>query len=285
MLSVVMTYYVLFHYVPMYGVLLAFKDFSVFKGITASPWAGFKYFNEVFTDANFWRVVTNTVLISTYKILFSFPVPIILAILLNELTSIRFKKAVQTIIYLPHFVSWVVVAGLVFSFLSVYNGVFNQIIVYFGWERINFLAEPSFFRSILVSSDIWKNAGWGTIIYIAAITGISHELYEAAIVDGANRFKQTLHITLPGIMPTIVVLFILNLAQFLNAGFDQVFVMYNTAVMETGDIIDTYAYRKGLLQGEYSYATVVGLFKSVIGLTLILAADKFFKKVSGYGIF
>lgn len=280
----VMLYYILFHYVPLYGIVIAFKKFNPIQGILGSEWVGLHYFKLMLFDETFWQVTRNTVIISSYKILFVFPAPIVLALMLNELISVRFKRIVQTIIYLPHFISWVIISGIIINFLSINGGLVNEILQLFGGKPVQFLAEPQYFRSILVISELWKSVGWGTIIYIAAMAGINSELYEAALVDGAGKWKQTLHVTLPGMMPTIIVMFILALSGILNAGFDQVFVLYNGAVLEVGDILDTYVFRSGIQQASYSFATAVGLFKGIIGLILILLADRLFKKIGENGI-
>lgn len=284
MLIPVMLYYLLFCYVPMYGILIAFKDYNVFDGVFKSPWVGLDSFEKFSTDAYFWQTTFNTLKISLYKILFGFPLPIILALLLNEMLHMRIKCIVQTIIYLPHFISWVIIGGLVVAFLSPSTGVINHIIVAMGGEPIYFMIEPDYFRSIVVLSDIWKNVGWGTIIYIAAIAGVNPELYEAALMDGAGKWRQAWHITLPGIRPIIVMMFILAISGILSAGFDQIFVLYNALVMDVGDIIDTYVFRTGLQMAEYSYATAVGLFKSLIGFILIIGADRLFKAMGEKGI-
>ena len=280
----VAVYYILFHYVPMYGVFIAFKDFNILSGILGSPWAGTRHFDAFLRDEYFWLVARNTVMISAYTLLFAFPVPILLALLLNEVQAIGFKRAVQTIMYLPHFVSWVIVGGIIFNFLSYNYGMVNKILSRMGGEKILFMGRPDFFRPLLVLSHIWKESGWSSIIYMAAIAQINPELYEAATIDGARKIQQVRHVTLPGITPTITILFILAVSNILNADFGQVFVLYNPMVYDVGDIIDTYVYRTGLLQLRYSYASAVGLTKSVIGLALILSADRFFKRVGGTGI-
>lgn len=284
MALLVVSYYIIFHYLPMYGVSIAFKDFNVFKGINDSPWVGLKHFERMFGDKYFWLVTRNTVIISLMKLVFAFPVPILVALLLNELSNIRFKKTVQTIIYLPRFVSWVIIGGILSNFLSINGGVINKLIALLGGEPKIFMQESEYFRTILVVSQIWKETGWGSIIYVAALAGVSPELYEAATIDGAGKLRQAWHISLPTIKPTIIMMFILALANVLNAGFDQVFVLYNDAVMRVGDIIDTFVYRQGLEHAKFSYATAVGLFKSVIGITLILLSDRIFKSMGEEGL-
>jgi putative aldouronate transport system permease protein len=284
MLTPVMLFYLLFCYVPMYGILIAFKDYNVFDGVFKSAWTGFANFKNFLTDDYFWQTTLNTLKISSYKIIFGFPLPIILALLLNEMIHIRIKRIIQTIIYLPHFISWVIIGGLAVAFLSPSTGVINHIIVAMGGEPIYFMLKPEYFRTVVVLSDIWKNVGWGTIIYIAAIAAVNPELYEASVMDGASKWRQAWHITLPGIRPIIVMMFILGISGILNAGFDQIFVLYNPLVMDVGDIIDTYVFRQGLQMAEYSYATAVGLFKSLIGFILIIGADRLFKQIGEKGI-
>lgn len=287
MLIPVLVFYIMFCYVPMYGILIAFKNFNVFQGIVKSPWTenhGFYYFISFLTDPTFWQVTKNTLIISAYKIVFGFPAPIILALLMNEMASQKFKRGVQTLLYLPRFISWVIVGGLVLAFLSPTTGVINSILNATGHESVYFILKPQYFRAITVISDIWKNAGWGTIIYMAALSGVNPELYEAAYMDGAGRFRQMWYISLPCIRSTIVMLFILALSGILNAGFDQIFVLYNPMVYNVGDIIDTYVYRMGIQNAKYAYATAVSLFKSLIGLVLILGSDRFFKRIGERGI-
>lgn len=266
-------YFILFHYVPIYGVVLAFKNFKIMQGIIASPWVGFEHFQKVFADPNFYRVLNNTLLISLYKIVFAFPIPIVFALLLSEITRERFKRLVQTISYLPHFMSWVILAGIFISIFSL-NGPVNAIVKLFGGDPVLFMADDRYFRSILVITDIYQGFGWGSIVYFAAIAGIDPQLQEAAIMDGANRFKRMIYITLPMLLPVISIMLILRMAHVLDAGFDQIFNMYNPKVYGVSDILDTFVYRKGLLETNYSYATAVGLFKSVVALVLIVLVNK-----------
>lgn len=280
----VVLFYALFHYSPMYGLIIAFKDYNVFKGILGSPWSGLDNFELVFGDDYFWKVVRNTAVISLLKLAFGFPAPIIIALLLNEVLHMGFKRVIQTIIYLPRFISWVIMAGIMINILSIHGGLVNEIVKLFGGTPQSFLLKPDYFRPIVTISHIWKTAGWGSIIYLAALAGINFELYEAAVIDGAGKLRQTWHVTLPGIRPAIILLFILSLADILNAGFDQIFVLYNPLTLEVGDIIDTYVYRQGLQAARYSYATVVGIFKSVIGLILIYGSDRLFKALGEDGL-
>ncbi|PZE21287.1 ABC transporter permease [Paenibacillus xerothermodurans] len=275
----VLAYYAIFHYGPMYGLLIAFKDFSPALGIWGSPWVGFDHFKEFFQSHYFWRLIRNTVLINIYELLFAFPASILLALLLNEIRSSVFKRAVQTVSYLPHFISIVVVVGMMVDFLA-RDGLVNQVLGLLGMESIAFLREPDWFRFLYVSSGIWQGIGWGSIIYLAAISNIDPTLYEAAKMDGAGRWKQALNITIPGIMPTIVILLILTMGSMLNVGSEKVLLMYNPLTYETADVISTYVYRKGILEANYGYTTAVGLFNSVISFILIVVANGISKRVS-----
>lgn len=276
----VILYYIVFCYVPMYGAQIAFKRFDVAKGIMGSEWVGFKYFTDFITGPYFFRLMRNTLLISFYELIFSFPAPIFLALLLNELRSEKFKRTVQTIIYLPHFISIVVICGMIHSFVS-REGVITDLMVMFGMERTNMLGEPQFFRSIFIISGIWQGVGWGTIIYLSALTGIDPQQYEAAIVDGANRFHQVWYITLPGIAPTITTMFILQLGRVMSVGFEKVILLYNPNTYEVADVISTYVYRMGLSEGtQFSATTAIGLFSSAINFLMIVGANKVTQKLS-----
>ncbi|MEK3913370.1 sugar ABC transporter permease [Paenibacillus sp. FSL H7-0331] len=279
MLLPVLAYYGIFHYGPMYGLQIAFKDFSPGLGIWGSEWIGFQHFTEFFNGFYFWRLIKNTLLINIYELLFAFPAAIILALLLNEIRSNMFKRIVQTISYLPHFISIVVVVGMMVDFLS-RDGLINQLLVIFGFESTAFLREPEWFRFLFVSSGVWQGIGWGSIIYLAAMASIDPTLYEAAKMDGAGRWKQTLHITLPGIMPTIIILLILNMGSMLSVGSEKVLLMYNPSTYSTADVISTYVYRKGILEASYSYTAAVGLFNSVISFILIVSANSISKRFS-----
>ncbi|WP_233530940.1 ABC transporter permease [Paenibacillus alkalitolerans] len=282
-----MLYFLIFDYIPMFGIIIAFKDLSPFEGVSAiftSEWVGFKHFVRFWNSYYFWNVMRNTLLISGYKLLFGFPASILLALLLNELRHMMFKRVVQTVSYLPHFISTVVVAGLAMMILSTDGGLINAIIVQFGGEPIHFLGSPAYFRSILVISHVWQSIGWGSILYLAAMSGIDPGLYEAAKMDGAGRLRQAWHITLPGITPVIAILLILSIGGLLNAGFEKVLLLYSPAVYEVADIIDTYVYREGLTQLNYSFATAVGLFKNVIAMFLILGANYVAKRMNQTGI-
>lgn len=273
-------YYIIFHYLPMGGVIIAFQKFHIAKGIMNSKWIGFDHFRAFFESPDVFYLIRNTLLINIYQLLFSFPVPIILSLLLNELSNLKFKRLVQTISYLPHFVSTVIIVGMVVNFLSPQSGIINILRNKLGLESIFFMSKPEYFRTIYVASGIWQGAGWGTILYLAAISGIDPTLYEAAIIDGTNRFQKVLYITLPGMANVIVTLFILNMGKMLSVGAQKIILMYNPLVYETADVISTYVYRRGLIGTDYSFATAVGLFESVINLILIVFTNKLSKKYS-----
>lgn len=274
---------VLFQYVPLYGLQIAFKDFNIFVGIKDSSFVGWSHFRRVFSDAYFYKVLGNTLTISFYKLVFLFPLPIILAIQLNEVKSALFRRSVQTVVYLPHFLSWVIVSGLFVSILGS-DGIINQLLSPFVARPIRFLMDRNWFRSVLVFTEGWKGIGWSAIVYLAAITGIDPQLYEAAIVDGANKFQRIWYITIPGISPTIVLLLILNIGNLLEAGFQQILVMYNPMVYSVADIIGTYVYRVGLGQMNYSYGAAVGLFNSVVAFVLIITGNQVAKRLAGRSI-
>jgi putative aldouronate transport system permease protein len=274
---------ILFRYIPVANITIAFKNYSIFRTIAESPWVGLQHFKTLFSGNEFFDVLINTFLISGYKIIFAFPMPIILALLLNEVRNHVFKRVSQNIYYLPHFLSWVIIAGLCFDVLSL-NGVINSIVSAFGIEKITFLMSPKWIRSILVITDIWKGAGWGSIIYLAALTALDPELYEAAKIDGAGKFVQLWHITLPGLAPVIVVMFIIRLSSVLDAGFDQILMLQNSMVRGKIDIIDTYVYRLGVAQAKYDFSTAVGLFKSAVSTIFVLTTNFILKKTRGEGL-
>ncbi|WP_145022364.1 sugar ABC transporter permease [Paenibacillus sp. Y412MC10] len=285
LLAPVLLWYGIFHYAPMYGIQLAFKDFYMMKGIWASPWVGFKHFHYMFAmSPDFWNIMRNTLVISFYHIVFGFPAPIILALLFNEIRFSLFKKIAQTISYLPHFLSWIVLGGILIMLLSPNTGVVNDLIKMLGFQPIYFLGDESYFRFTLVVSAIWKEVGWGMIIYLAALAGVDQQLYEAAVIDGANRWKQTLYITIPSILPVISILLILRVGGILDAGFDQILNLYSPAVYGVSDILDTYVYRVGLQNGQYSLTTAVGLFKNVVALVLVLSTNFIVKKMGQEGV-
>jgi putative aldouronate transport system permease protein len=275
----VILFYALFCYKPMYGALIAFKDFSPGRGFSKSPWVGFEHFIRFFRSPYFFRLVRNTFLISFYNLLFGFPAPILLALFLNEVRHQTYKRTVQTITYLPHFISIIVIAGMITDF-SMSTGLFNDIVMFFGGKRFPLLQTPGLYRTIYVASDIWQGIGWGTIIYLSALSAIDPQLYEAAMIDGAGRFKQIIHVTLPCLAPTIVILLILRIGNLLSVGYEKTILLYNPATYETADIISTYVYRVGLLEQNWSYSTAIGLFNSAINFTLLLMANRMSRKLS-----
>jgi putative aldouronate transport system permease protein len=275
----VLLFYLLFAYKPMYGALIAFKDFSPGRGFSGSPWVGFAQFYRFFSSPYFFRLLRNTFLISFYGLVFGFPAPIMLALFLNEVRHSPFKRSIQTITYLPHFISMIVIAGMITDF-SLSTGLFNDIIVFFGGSRFPLLQQPGLYRPIYIASDIWQQVGWGTIIYLSALSAVDPQLYEAAMIDGAGRFRQLLHVTLPSIAPTIVILLILRIGHLLGVGYEKTILLYNPATYETADIISTYTYRVGLLEQNWSYSTAIGLFNSAVNFTLLIMANKISRKVS-----
>lgn len=277
-------FYIIFSYVPMFGVTLAFKEYHIKLGIFGSKWIGFDHFVSLFQTVKFLEVFKNTILISFLRIVFGFPVPIIIALMFNEVRKERFKNVLQTLMYLPHFISWVIMAKLMQDILSL-DGIINQIVVAFGGEAKSFMLDPDSFYWILLLSEILKETGWGTIIYTAALAGVPAELYEAAEVDGCSRFKKIVFITIPCIGMTIMINFLLALGNIMNAGFDPIFNLYNPAVYSTADIIDTYVYRIGLGVGEFEQATAVGLFKSLINFVLLIGSNTIVKKIAGVGLY
>lgn len=276
----VIAYFVIFKYVPMYGVVIAFKDYYPRIGVFKSDWVGFKNFEKLFSGIYFLPVLRNTLIISFAKLVFGFPAPILLCLLLNEVKNMRFKKLIQTISYLPHFIGWVVLAGIVKEVFSPSRGLVNYVIQEMGGDPIFFLGSKEWFRSILVGTSIWKGCGWGTIVYLAAVSGIDPQLYEAAELDGASRLQKIRHITLPCITPIIVIMFILKVGNVIDDDFDQIYNLLNAQVMAVGDVIETYTYRVGLQQMNYGYASAVGLFKNVIALILVTCSNKVSKKLS-----
>ncbi|AFH61426.1 ABC transporter permease [Paenibacillus caseinilyticus] len=279
MMLPVLVYYIAFHYAPMYGAMIAFKQFVPARGIWGSEWVGFKHFESFFSSIYFFRVIKNTVLLSLTNLVFGFPAPIILALLLNELKSSLFRRITQTITYMPHFITLVVVAGII-RYFTLSDGLINDVIAFFGGERAAFLQQPESFRPIYVISEIWQQVGWGTIIYLAAIAGIDQQQYEAAKIDGATKLGQIWHITLPGILPTVMIMLILALGNLMNVGFEKIILLYSASIYETADVISTFVYRKGILEFNYGYSTAVGLFNSLINFGILLAANYLSKKVS-----
>lgn len=272
MLIPVVVYYIIFCYVPMYGASIAFQDYKPALGFGNSPWVGFQYFNEFFQSYDFWKLIRNTLMISLYSLLFAFPAPILFAILLNEVRSQRFKKIIQTVTYLPHFISLVIICGLVIQFTST-NGVINQFFSSITGSNVALINDPGAFRAIYIVSGIWQEVGFGSILYLAAISGIDPQLYEAAILDGCGKWKQIKHITLPCILPTIMIMLILQVGSIMSVGWEKVFLLYSPLTYETADVISTYVYRKGIQNMSYSYSTAVGLFNSVINFVMIIIAN------------
>jgi putative aldouronate transport system permease protein len=280
LLSLPLVYFLVFRYLPFLGNVIAFRKFIPGGAIWGSEWVGLKYFKTFITDPTFWNVFKNTLVLSVSSLIIGFPFPIIFALLLNEVQVKFFKRFVQTVSYLPHFLSVVVVTGMIIQFLSPSGGVVNSVIKSLGFKSLDFLSEPSWFPAIYVVSGIWQGLGWGAILYLAALANISTELYEAAVIDGANRWKQTLYITIPGIMPTIVILLILNIGSLLAVGFEKILLLYNPMIYSTADVIPTYLYRIGLESNNFSLATAIGLFESIIGLVLVISANFISKKLT-----
>lgn len=278
-------YFLVFRYSPMYGLLIAFQDYNPFLGITGSEWVGLAHFRELITDAEFYRLFRNSFVISFLVYIFIFPAPIILALMLNELRSQLYRRIVQTVIYLPHFISWVIIFSLTYLLLSSEQGLLNKVIANVGGERIAFLLESTYFYPIVVVQYMWKEVGWGTIIYLAAIAGVDPQLYESAKIDGAGKWKQIWHVTIPSITPTIIILFLLNLGNLLDVNFEQLWLLQNPLNNHLSEVFDTYVYKRGVQGAEFSYSTAVGMFKSLIGLVLILGANYAAKKRGHEGLF
>lgn len=285
MLIPVVLFYIIYQYVPMYGITLAWKDWRPKYGIMGSPWIGWKNFEWVFARPELGRAIRNTIVISSLKLLICFPLPVMFAVLLNEMTGSTFKKGIQTAIYLPHFISWVILGGLVKMILAMDDGVINNIIETFGGQRVSFLNNPKAFYPILISSEIWKGTGWGTIIYIASISGIDPSLYEAASIDGAKRKDMIFRITVPMITPTITVMFIMQLSNIMNAGFDPVYNLYNKSVYETADILDTYIYRLFMNDHREAISSAVSIFKTVVNFVFLIGGNVITKKINGYSMY
>lgn len=276
-------YYLLFCYWPMYGIIIAFKKFEFNKGFFGSAWVGLRHFEVFITGPYFFRLIRNTFLISLYSLFWGFPMPIVFALLLNELKAPRFKRIVQTISYLPHFLSLVILVGLLKQMISE-NGVINQLMQLLTGQTVNFLMEPGWFRTLFISSGVWQEFGWGAIIYLAALSSIDPQLYEAARIDGAGRWRCMWHITLTGIRPTIIILLILSMGNLLSVGADKILLLYHPGIYETSDVISTYVYRMGILRADYSYGTAVGLMNSVVAFIFVMSANYLGKKVSDIGI-
>ncbi|WP_028551803.1 ABC transporter permease [Paenibacillus sp. UNC451MF] len=278
-------YFLIFKYIPMFGLIISFQDYQPYKGIMGSEWVGLEHFRRLFTDSEFWNIFKNTLVVFVVNIVFYFPVPIVLALMLNEVTHSYFKRVVQTIVYIPHFLSWVIVVSISFVMLTMDGGLINELITYFGGQPINFLMSEEWFNPIYVLQVIWREAGWGTIVYLAAMAAIDPGLYEAARMDGAGRFRQIWHITIPSIRSVVIVLLILKVGSVLDTSFEHIYLLLNSMNKNVAEILDTYVYTAGLKQGQFSFSTAVGLFKSVIGLILVLFSNWLAKKFGEDGIY
>lgn len=280
-----LAYFFIFKYIPMYGLQIAFKNFIAVDGIWNSPWVGFDHFIRFFESYKFWNLLGNSLIINFYQLLFAFPIPIVFALMLNQVTRTRFKKFVQTVTYAPHFISVVVLVGMLFIFLSPSNGFINNIIQFFGGDPIYFMGSEKWFRTIFVGSEVWQTTGWSAIIYLAALTSIDPQLHEAAIVDGASKFQRVLHIDVPGIMPVIMILMILNIGNFVSLGYQKVLLMQNALNIHTSEVIQTYVYKSGLLDAQFSYAAAIGLFENVINFILLIMMNQLAKKLKQQSLF
>lgn len=278
-------YFIIFKYLPMAGLAVSFQDYSPFLGFFKSPWVGLKHFQRLFADPDFYNLFRNTLVLAVYNIVFYFPLPIMLALLLNEIRSNKYKKIVQSLIYMPHFISWVVIAGLCFTMLSNQRGVINEIIKQFGGNSVNFLGSETWFRPLITMQVIWKETGYGTIIFLAALAGVDTQLYEAAEVDGCNRWQQLVHITMPAIKSTIIILLILRMGTFLDSGFEQIFLMLNSLNRNVGEVFDTYVYAAAMQNGQLSYSVAVGMFKSIVAFILVLSTNYLAKKAGEEGVY
>ncbi|NOU89268.1 ABC transporter permease subunit [Paenibacillus sp. LMG 31460] len=280
-------YFLIFKYIPVGGLVIAFQEYSPYLGIAKSEWVGFEHFQRFFSNEDFLILLRNTLMISLLNLVLFFPFPILLSLLLNELRNLLLKRVVQTVIYIPHFLSWVIISGLTFLMLSESEGLVNKILTAIGTEKVGFLTEPNYFWALVTAQSMWKEAGWGTIIFLAAIAGANPQLYEAAVMDGASRLRQAWHITLPAIRNVIFILFILQLGSIMDTGFEQIYLMMknNSTVTEVADVFDTYVFRAGIQQGQFSYSTAIGLFKSLIGVTLVVMANKAAKRFGEEGVY
>jgi putative aldouronate transport system permease protein len=278
-------FFLVFRYTPLIGSVIAFKDYNIFAGIWRSEWVGVQWFEQLFTYPQFSRLIKNTLLISLYQIVFAFPAPILIAVLMNELKSVLYKRTIQTVLYLPHFLSWAIIYGLAYMMFSEQAGMLNQLVQAWGGEKLHILQSQEYFRTLIVGAGVWKEMGWSAIIFLAALAGISPSLYEAAKIDGANRWKQFLHITLPGLLPAISILLLLKIGNIMDVGFEQVYVFLTPLTIPVGDVLDTYSYRMGIISGQYSLTTAIGIFKSVIGFILLVLANKVSKSTTGEGLY
>ena len=280
MLAPTLIWLLLFLYKPMYGLQIAFKDYSIFRGIDGSPWIGLEHFQTLFGNDQFLRAIKNTVLISLWSLLIGFPVPILLALMFNEITNALFKRVAQTVVYLPHFISSVIIAGIVITAFSPSSGVVNAIVTFFGGDPVYFLTKPEWFRPIFIGSGIWQEAGFSSIVYLAAIAGVSPTLYESAVIDGASRWQMMWRITLPSIMPTIIIMLIIRIGNVLEVGFEMIILLYQPATYQTADVINTFIYRQGLQGGQYDLAAAAGLFNAVVAFALVMTANTISKRYS-----
>ncbi|MBE1446190.1 ABC transporter permease [Paenibacillus sp. OAS669] len=278
-------FFLIFKYVPMWGIVIAFQNYSPFGGVSHSPWVGLEHFQRFFSTTDFWLLFRNTLAINVLNLLFFFPLPILVSLMLNELRSVIYKRFIQSVIYLPHFLSWVIIAGLTFMLFAKGEGLINHLLESMGQERIDVLTNPDLFWVMVTVQSMWKEAGWGTIVFLAAIAGADPQVYEAAKMDGAGRFRQMWHVTLPAIRSVIVILLILRLGHMMDVGFEQIFLMYNGAVSQVAEVFDTYVYRNGIQRAQFSYSTAVGLFKSVVGLILVVVSNRVAKKFGQDGVF
>ena len=285
MIAPVVVYYIVFAYTPMYGILLAFKNYKVKQGIMGSPWVGLDHFRRFFSAYNFKQLIGNTVGISVYSLIIGFPIPIVFALMLNYLTHNRLKKIVQMVSYAPYFISTVVICGMITIFMAPDTGILNVIRGFFGLESVNFLAKPEWFKSIYVWTGVWQGMGWSSIIYISALAGVDYEMHEAAIVDGATKIQRMIHVDLPSIKPTILMLLILQMGSIMNVGFEKVYLLQNTLNKSAASVISTYVYEAGLINSDYGYSTAVGLFNSLINLGLVVAANQLSKRFAGESLF
>ena len=284
MLIPTLLFYLIFRYIPMFGNIMAFQDFKITRGFLGSEFVGLKHFIRFFSDYNFWRLLRNTIMLNLHLLVIAFPMPIILALMLNEVHSRCFKKTVQTITYMPHFISTVIIASLTLDFFSS-GGVINSVLELFGGTKRDFMTEPKYFWMIYTITSIWQSIGWSAIIYMSALSAIDQELYEAAKIDGAGRWKQTIHVTIPGILPTIMILLIMQVGKMLTVGYEKIILLYNPSIYETADVISTYVYRKGIIGADYGYSAAVGFFNSVINIILLFSSNQISKKLTGSGLY
>lgn len=278
-------FFIIYKYAPMYGLIISFQDYKPYLGITGSEWVGFKHFERLFTSPEFWMIFRNTLILFALQIFIFFPIPIIISLMLNEIRHSLFKRGIQTLIYVPHFMSWVVIVSISYVLLTLDGGIINELLQLFGFEKINFLMNSDWFRPMYILQVIWREAGWGTIIFLAAITGVDPQLYEAAKMDGASRLRQMWHITIPAIRSVIIIMLILKIGDVLELGFEHVFLLLNASNREVGEIFDTYVYVAGLQQGQFSYSTAVGFFKGAVGLLMVIFANRLAKRFGQEGIY